>query len=68
MEFSGRIRRERQRSPLSAENHHEGDPLFEQDWAVFVVRRDPETGRFHTETISDEPLTDLDTVSINSTN
>jgi hypothetical protein len=53
---------------MSAENRYGSDPLFEQDWEVFVVRRDPETGQFRTETISEEPATGLDAVSNNSTN
>jgi len=27
------------------------DPLFERDWEVFVVKRDPETGEFVTATV-----------------
>ena len=55
MEFSRRMLTERQRFDLRRENRdNDGDPLFEQDWEVFVVRRDPDTGSFHTETISDE--------------
>jgi hypothetical protein len=55
MEFSRRILKERQRFALRRENRdNDGDPLFEQDWEVFVVRRDPDTGRFHTEILVDE--------------
>ncbi len=28
------------------------DPLFERDWEIFVVKRDPETGEFVTSTVS----------------
>lgn len=28
------------------------DPLFERDWEIFVVKRDPETGTFVTETVA----------------
>ena len=30
------------------------DPLFERDWEVFVVKRDPETGEFVTATVATE--------------
>jgi hypothetical protein len=30
------------------------DPLFERDWEIFVVKRDPETGEFVTETVSSD--------------
>ena len=37
-------------------NDHEfgGDPLFDRDWEVFVVKRDPESGKFITETVHAE--------------
>lgn len=31
-------------------------PLFERDWEVFVVKRDPETGEFVTSTVAAEEL------------
>ena len=34
------------------------DTLFERDWDVFVVKRDPETGEFVTATVeTEEPET-----------
>jgi hypothetical protein len=32
------------------------DPLFEREWEVLVVKRDPETGEYRTETVSAEQL------------
>ena len=36
------------------------DPLFETEWEVFVVRRDPETGEFKTKTVAADEAADLD--------
>ena len=36
-----------------------GDPLFEREWEVFVVKRDPETGKFVTETVAVEELAEI---------
>ena len=32
------------------------DPLFEREWEIFVVRRDPETGEFVTATVAADEL------------
>ena len=32
------------------------DPLFEREWEVFVVKRDPETGEYRTETVFVEQI------------
>jgi hypothetical protein len=54
MDFRKRIINERQRYVETEEPESSGDPLFEREWEVFVVRRDPETGRFYTETLQEE--------------
>jgi len=28
-----------------------GDPLFDRDWEVFVIKRDEHTGEFRTQTV-----------------
>ncbi|MFL6468222.1 MAG: hypothetical protein ACJ72Z_09730 [Pyrinomonadaceae bacterium] len=33
------------------ELENEGDPLFDRDWEVFVIKRDERTGEFQTQTI-----------------
>jgi hypothetical protein len=35
------------------------DPLFESDWEVFVVKRDPETGGFVTKTVAADEAAEL---------
>jgi hypothetical protein len=35
------------------------DPLFERDWEVFVVKRDPESGKFVTETVPAEESAEI---------
>jgi hypothetical protein len=37
----------------------QGDPLFEGDWEVFVVKRDPESGKFVIETVHAEELAEI---------
>ena len=36
--------------PEQEETRH--DPLFEREWEIFVVKRDPETGEFVTATVA----------------
>lgn len=37
----------------------QSDPLFERDWEVFVVIRDPKTGEFVTETVAAEETAEI---------
>ena len=36
------------------------DPLFEGNWEIFVVRRDPVTGEFVTKTVAAEEAAELE--------
>ena len=36
---------------------NDGDPLFDRDWEVFVIKRDEQTGEYRTQTVCcDEAL------------
>jgi hypothetical protein len=35
------------------------DPLFESEWEVFVVKRDPETGEFVAKTVAADEAAEL---------
>lgn len=37
----------------------QSDPLFEREWVVFVVKRDPETGEFVSETVAAEEVAEM---------
>ena len=51
---------ERRRWVYDAEERtSQADPLFEGEWDVFVVKRDPETGAFVTETLAAEEADEI---------
>jgi len=35
---------------------NDGDPLFDRDWEVFVIKRDEQTGEFRTQTVCGDAI------------